>query len=219
MYWYDTRAIQKVKNVCLYNPRTCFVAADHWFLVFSVMLKSCLMQLYVGFCHVVSAETPVFIIPYSPDLAPSDFSCFQKWRNTLLVNASQIMKTLRMLSWPGWITRRPHGMKRVYKNWCQVTSDLMSKVTMWKGRQRYVPKLVYSISVLLNNYVLRWKVLYFMDDLRMKGQGEEYEKRHFSLSSGDRLKVYRINLINPLLLCFLLLLISMERAIPSPVWF
>ena len=30
--------------------------------------------------------------PYSPDLAPSDFSCFQKW-STMLVNVSQMMKT------------------------------------------------------------------------------------------------------------------------------
>ena len=48
------KAIQKVKNVCAYSPRTCFVAADHWFQAFSVMLKSCLMQLYVGPSHVVS---------------------------------------------------------------------------------------------------------------------------------------------------------------------
>ena len=41
------------------------------------------------------------------------FSCFQKW-STLLVKASQMMKTWRMLSCHGWITRRPHGMKRVH---------------------------------------------------------------------------------------------------------
>ena len=46
------------------------------------------------------------------------FSCFQKWRSTLLVNAMQMMKTRRMLSWPCWITRWPHGMKRVYTSWC-----------------------------------------------------------------------------------------------------
>ena len=46
-----TKAIQKVKNVCTYSPRTCYVAADHWFLVFSVMLKSCLMQLSRGKCR------------------------------------------------------------------------------------------------------------------------------------------------------------------------
>ena len=53
------KAIQKVKNVCAYSPHICFVAADHWFLVFSVMLKSCIMQSYVGPCNVVSAEIPV----------------------------------------------------------------------------------------------------------------------------------------------------------------
>ena len=32
----------------------------------------------------------------------------------------------------GWITRRPHVMKRVYTNWCQCTCVLISKATMWK---------------------------------------------------------------------------------------
>ena len=49
---------------------TCFAAADHWFLVFSVMLKSCLMRLFVGPCYVVSAKIAVVIISYSPDLFP-----------------------------------------------------------------------------------------------------------------------------------------------------
>ena len=41
-------------------------------------------------------------------------------------------------------------MKSVYTNWCQGTKRaLMSKATMWNSRQRYVPKLVYSVSVLL----------------------------------------------------------------------
>ena len=53
------KAIQKVKNVCAYSSHTCFIAADHWFLVFSVMLKNCLMQLHVGPCHVVSVEIAV----------------------------------------------------------------------------------------------------------------------------------------------------------------
>ena len=149
------------------------------------MLKSCLMQLYVGPCHMVSAviavamavpiENPadcevrgflqadgilgylaeessnsrvelfccttmhVRILPgrdkpccVSNSIGTSSrilrtvrtwqrrtFSCFHKWRSTLLVNASQMMKT-----------RRPHGMKRVYTNWCQGTSALMSKATM-----------------------------------------------------------------------------------------
>ena len=38
---------------------TCFVAVDHWFLAFCVMLKSFLMQLYVETCYVVSAEIAV----------------------------------------------------------------------------------------------------------------------------------------------------------------
>ena len=76
----NAKAIQKVKNVCAYSQCTYFVAADHRFLVFSVMLKSCLVQLYVGPCHVVSAEIAVAIIPYSPDLAPSDFFLFPKMK-------------------------------------------------------------------------------------------------------------------------------------------
>ena len=55
----NTKAIQKVKNVRAYSPRTCSVAADHWFMLLSVMLKSCLKQLYVGTCHVVSAKIAV----------------------------------------------------------------------------------------------------------------------------------------------------------------
>ena len=54
-----TKAIQKVKNACAYSPRTCFVAADHCFLVFSVTFITCLMQLYVGPCDVVSREIAV----------------------------------------------------------------------------------------------------------------------------------------------------------------
>ena len=46
-------------NVCAYSLHTCFITADHWFLVFSVMLKSSLMQLYIRSCHMVSAEIAV----------------------------------------------------------------------------------------------------------------------------------------------------------------
>ena len=45
-FQHGPRAIQKVKNVYAHSLRTCFVAADHWFLKISDMLKSCLMQLY-----------------------------------------------------------------------------------------------------------------------------------------------------------------------------
>ena len=58
-------------------------------------------------------------------------------------------------------------MKRVYTNWCQgTTSALMSKATVWKSRQRYVPYLLYSDSVLLLNNILVWLnvfLFYFMD--------------------------------------------------------
>ena len=29
-----------------------------------------------------------------------------------------MMKTWRMLLWPGWKAKQPHGMARVYTNWC-----------------------------------------------------------------------------------------------------
>ena len=77
--------------------------------------------------------------PYSPDLASSDFFLFPKMEHL----AGKCFANDVDLKDDGWITSRPHGMKRVYTNWCQgTTSDLMSKETMWKGRQRYVPKLV-----------------------------------------------------------------------------
>ena len=36
---YNMKAIQKIKNVFAYSPFTCFIAADHWFLVTCVILK------------------------------------------------------------------------------------------------------------------------------------------------------------------------------------
>ena len=50
-----TKAIQKLKNVCAYSPRTCFVATDHWFLVLSMMSKIASCEP----CHLVSAEIAV----------------------------------------------------------------------------------------------------------------------------------------------------------------
>ena len=55
------RAIQKVKNVCTYSLCVCFVAADHWFLVFSVMLNSCLMQFLSRTLSCGSAEIAVAV--------------------------------------------------------------------------------------------------------------------------------------------------------------
>ena len=48
-------------------------------------------------------------------------------------------------------------MKRVYSKWCQGTSAFMSKANMRKNRKRYVPKLVYSVSVLLLKNILVWR--------------------------------------------------------------
>ena len=187
------------------------------------MLKSCLMRLYVGACHMISAEIAVAmavpienladceargvirflqaneILNYLAEEASSrvewtmhvrilpgrhkpccvsnsvgtsssilrtvrtwhrrTFSCFQKW-STLLVNASQMMKTWRMLS-------------MVYTNWCQGTSALITKSTMWNSRQRYMPKLVYSVSILILKNILVWRnVLYFLGGLRIKEQNK-----------------------------------------------
>ena len=59
-------------------------------------------------------------------------------------------------------------MKKVYTNWCKhTTSALMAKATMWNSSQRYVPKLVYSVSILLLKNILVWRnVLYFLDGPR-----------------------------------------------------
>ena len=74
------RVIQEVKNVGAYNPRICFISGVQ------CDVESCLMQLYVGPCHMVSAEIAVAMAvhhPYSPDLAPSDFSMFPKMKERL----------------------------------------------------------------------------------------------------------------------------------------
>ena len=41
------------------------------------------MQFYVGPCHMVTAEITVAIIPYSPDLAPSNFFMFSNMKDHL----------------------------------------------------------------------------------------------------------------------------------------
>ena len=65
------------------------------------------------------------------------FSCFQKWRITLLVNTSQIMKTWMNNQATTWC-------EEDIQSWCQgMTSALISKATMWNSRERYVPQLVY----------------------------------------------------------------------------
>ena len=59
------------------------------------------------------------------------------------------------LEYAGWITRRPHGMKRVYTNWCQgTTSTLMSEATVWNSRQRHVPKTcIFSFCIIIKEYL------------------------------------------------------------------
>ena len=48
-------------------------------------------------------------------------------------------------------------------------------------------------------------------------QGEEHDKRHFPLSSGDRLKVYKFNLSSCIVFTFINLLITCEKEVSSPV--
>ena len=52
---------------------------------------------------------------------------------------------------------------------CQgMTSALMSKATMWKSRERYVPQLEYSVSVLLLKNIFVWRnILYFLNCFRV----------------------------------------------------
>ena len=61
--------------------------------------------------------------PYSSDLAPYDFSCFQKWRSTLLVNASQMMKIWRMLSLATWYEEGIHKLVPWYDKCLNVKGD------------------------------------------------------------------------------------------------
>ena len=85
--------------------------------------------------------------PYIKELAPSDFFLFPKMKEHL---AGKRFANDEDLKYSGWATRRPHDIKRVYTNWCQGTRRaLMTKATMWKNRLRYMPKLVYSVSILL----------------------------------------------------------------------
>ena len=52
----------------------CF-AADHWFLVFSVMFKSCLMQFYVG-RSLVRAEIAVAVAAPIENPADCEVPCY-----------------------------------------------------------------------------------------------------------------------------------------------
>ena len=72
---------------------------------------------------------------------------------------------------------RPEGcwLNNQAATWCEegihelVPRYDKSKVTMWNSRQMYVPKLVYSVYVvLLKNILVRWNVLCFLDGPHMK---------------------------------------------------
>ena len=78
--------IQKVYNVCAYSPRICFVAADYWFLVFTMILKSCFMKLHVGPCPKVSAE--IAVATAGPIENPAD--C-EVWTAIRFLQADQIL--------------------------------------------------------------------------------------------------------------------------------
>ena len=60
-------------------------------------------------------------------------------------------------------------MKRVlHKLVPRYDKCLNVKATMWKSRQKYVPKLVYSVPVLLLKNIVVWRiVIYFMDGPRI----------------------------------------------------
>ena len=65
--------------------------------------------------------------PCTPELAWSDFFLFPKMKEDL---DGKCFAKDEYLKDSGWITRRPHHMKRVYRNWCQgTTSALMSIAT------------------------------------------------------------------------------------------
>ena len=51
------------------------------------------------------------------------FFCFQKWRSTLLVNASQIIKTWRMMSAIAWYEEGIHKVVSSYHNCLNVKGD------------------------------------------------------------------------------------------------
>ena len=101
--------------------------------------------------------------PYSTDLAPSDFFLFPNMEHLagkLFVNDEDLKDAV-------WITRRPHGMKRVYTNWCQgTTGALMSKVTMWESRQRYVGLSSVSIRTFWEFWIIEHQMILYMYDLR-----------------------------------------------------
>ena len=111
----------------------------------------------------VSAEITVAIIQYSPDLASSNFFPFPKMNEHLagkrFANDEDLKDAVKKWLNNQAATRYEEGIHKLlprYDKCLNVKGDNM------KSRQRYVPKLVYSISVLLLKNILVWRnVLYF----------------------------------------------------------
>ena len=128
----DTRAFQKVKNVCAYSPRSCFVGVDNWFL-----------------CSVWCWKLPHAVVRRTSSRGKCRDSCGHvraDWESRGLWGA-------RYYSFSAWrwdLRLYCRRGKLSHGKWCQGKKNaLMSKATMCNSRPRYVPKLVFSVSVLL----------------------------------------------------------------------
>ena len=63
-------------------------------------------------CMMHSIGTHLNIFPTVRTWHHRTFTSFRRWRSTLLVNDLQTIRTYSMLSWTGWIARRPSGARR-----------------------------------------------------------------------------------------------------------
>ena len=78
------------------------------------------------------------------------FSCFQKWRSTLLVNVQQMMKTWRMLSAATWYEEGIHKLVPRYK--ClNVKGDFVEKETKVCAKT-----CIFSFRIIIKN-ILVWQ--------------------------------------------------------------
>ena len=66
-------------------------------------------------CMMHSIGTHLTILPTARTWHHRTFTSFRRWRSTLLVNDLQMMRTYSMLSWTGWIARRPSGKRREFE--------------------------------------------------------------------------------------------------------
>ena len=130
------------------------------FIIVAFDIKALVVQLHEAFQHGLRAIQKVTFVHTvrAPVLLQLiiDFWCsVWCWKvasyscTSALMSKATMMQIWRILSWLGWIARQPHGMTRVYTNWYQDTSALTPMATTWKSRERHVPQLVYSVSVLL----------------------------------------------------------------------